>query len=254
MLKLTWGNPQHPRLVLIGKGVCFDTGGLDLKPSRFLRLMKKDMGGAAHALGLAKIIMALQLPVHLHVLVPAADNAVSGDAFRPGDVIDTRLGKTVEIDNTDAEGRLLLCDALAEASALSPDLIIDFATLTGAARAALGPDIPVFFTNNPDVECTLKQVSEVAKEPVWPLPLYQPYREQLKSSIADLLNCSPDGHAGAITAALYLQEFVTDDIDWIHFDIMAWNTRPRVGRPVGGEAMGLFTVFDYLKQRYLSVE
>lgn len=250
MIKLSWGNENNPQLCLIGKGVCFDTGGLDLKPSKFMRNMKKDMGGAAHVLGLAQMIMAMNLPVHLSLFIPAVDNAISSNAFRPGDVIDTRAGKKIEIDNTDAEGRLVLCDALTEAAELNPDLIIDFATLTGAARVALGTEVPVFFSNNSNTTTALNQASENANELVWQLPLHKPYFSQLSSDVADMTNCSQQGYGGAITAALYLNEFVPIKIPWLHFDVMAWNTRKRPGRPQGGEAMGLFAVFEFIKQRY----
>ncbi|PWQ98495.1 leucyl aminopeptidase family protein [Leucothrix arctica] len=249
LLSLTWGEPENPRLSLVGKGVCFDTGGLDIKGSNFMRQMKKDMGGAAHVLGLAKLVMAFQLPVSLEVLVPAVDNAISGDAFRPGDVIKTRSGKTVEIDNTDAEGRLVLCDALSLACDAYPDLIIDFATLTGAARVALGTEVPVIFSNDNDVAQDIQRQSVKSEELIWQLPLYKPYFYGLESNVADMVN-SASGYGGAISAALYLNEFVDEDISWAHIDLMAFNVRKRPGRPLGGEAMGLFAVFDYLQNRY----
>lgn len=250
LLELRWGTVEHPLITLVGKGVCFDTGGLDIKPSQFMRLMKKDMGGAAHVLGLARLIMQLQLPVALRVLIPAVDNAIGGDAFRPGDILSTRAGKFVEIDNTDAEGRLVLCDALTEAATANPQLILDFATLTGAARVALGTEIPVFFSNDEAVTKQLQQAAQTAGELIWPLPLHQAYFEQLKSSVADFTN-SGGSYGGAITAALFLNEFIPSHIPWVHFDVMAWNTRERAGRPVGGEAMGLFTVYLYLETIYL---
>lgn len=250
LLEMTWGDETYPRLTLVGKGVCFDSGGLDLKPSKFMRQMKKDMGGAAHVLGLANLIIQNRLPVHLRVLIPAVENAVSGDAFRPGDVITARSGKTVEIDNTDAEGRLVLCDALTDAASDNPDLIVDFATLTGAARVALGTEVPVYFTNTPSLAHELTEASEQTGELVWQLPLHQPYFSQLKSDCADILNCSPEGYGGAITAALFLKEFVPDNIRWAHFDVMAWNNRARSGRPKGGEAMGLMSVYHWLEKRY----
>ena len=255
-LKLEWNSDESkelPLITLIGKGVCFDTGGLDLKPSKFMRNMKKDMGGAAHVLGLAYLIMRLNLPVKLQVFIPAVDNAISGDAFRPGDIIETRAFKTVEIDNTDAEGRLVLCDALALACETPTDLILDFATLTGAARVAVGTEIPALFSNSPKLLIELQDAAENTGEVVWPLPLHQPYRYQLDSSVADITNCASGGYGGAITAALYLQEFVDDSIEWAHFDVMAWNTRERPGRPKGGEAMGLLAVFNYLQQRYTTM-
>ena len=244
LIRLQWGDKSHPKISLVGKGVCFDTGGLDLKPSQFMRFMKKDMGGAAHVLGLAQLIMALNLPIRLDVFVSAADNAISSDAFRPGDVLHTRSGKTVEIDNTDAEGRLVLCDALTKAGESDPDLIIDFATLTGAARVAVGTEIPAFFTNDDKLTEEINQASAQADELVWQLPMHTPYRSYLKSDIADLLNSSPQGYGGAITAALYLNEFIDDNTQWAHFDMMAWNNRDRSGRPKGGEAMGLLAVFQ----------
>ncbi len=252
LIKLEWNADKEalPLISLVGKGVCFDTGGLDLKPSKFMRLMKKDMGGAAHVLGLAQLIIALKLPVRLQLLISAADNAISGDAFRPGDVLETRSGKTVEVDNTDAEGRLVLCDALSYASEHDPDLIIDFATLTGAARVAVGTEIPALFSNKPALASHVQQIAQGCGELVWPLPLHQAYRSQLDSQVADLLNSSPESTGGAITAALYLNEFVPETIDWLHLDVMAWNTRDRPGRPKGGEAMGLLAVFRYLTRRY----
>ena len=252
LLNLSWSaqGENLPLLTLVGKGVCFDTGGLDLKPSKFMRNMKKDMGGAAHVLGLAHLIMTLQLPVRLKVLIPAVDNAISGDAFRPGDIIDTRAHKTVEIDNTDAEGRLVLCDALSLACELESDLILDFATLTGAARVAVGTEIPALFSNSNALSANIQKAAENTGEVVWPLPLHHAYRYQLDSPVADIANCSPEGYGGAITAALYLNEFVQDGVDWAHFDVMAWNTRERPGRPKGGEAMGLLATLNYLQQRY----
>jgi len=249
-LKMEWGQSSDPLLCLIGKGVCFDTGGLDLKPSKFMRLMKKDMGGAAHVLGLANLIMSLGLKVRLQVLIPAVDNAISANAFRPGDVLDTRSGKSVEVDNTDAEGRLVLCDALTYACENTPDLIIDFATLTGAARVAVGTEIPALFSNKPLLLNEIQQASHGTGELLWSLPMHQPYRSQLDSSVADIMNCSAEGYGGAITAALYLNEFVPENIDWAHIDVMAWNTRDRAGRPKGGEAMGLLAVYRYLDERY----
>lgn len=250
LIKLEWGNEGHPQLSLVGKGVCFDTGGLDLKPSKFMRNMKKDMGGGAHVLGLAHLIMSHNLPVRLQVLVAAADNAISGDAFRPGDIIETRAHKTVEIDNTDAEGRLVLCDALTLACESQPDLILDFATLTGAARVAVGTEIPALFSNSNKLSLEIQATSEKMGEMVWPLPLHNGYRHELNSPVADLVNSSPNGYGGAITAALYLNEFVDNKIQWAHFDVMAWNIRDRPGRPKGGEAMGLLVVFKYLQKRY----
>ncbi|MCY4420141.1 MAG: leucyl aminopeptidase family protein [Gammaproteobacteria bacterium] len=245
-----WGQAEHPRVIIIGKGVSFDSGGLDIKGARGMRLMKKDMGGAAHAAGVAMAVMKLGLPVHLEIMIPAVENAISGNAYRPGDVLTSRSGKTVEIEDTDAEGRLILCDALSQAVDEKPELIIDFATLTGAARVALGTEVPAFFTNDSTVAQDLIAASDKTDDPVWQLPLYRPYRQLLNSDIADISNCSNSGYAGAITAALFLQEFVPDTIPWLHFDVMAWNTRNRAGRPKGGEAMGLRAVVDFLKQRY----
>ena len=250
LLDLRWGDPAHPRLTLVGKGVCFDSGGLDIKPASGMRWMKKDMGGAAHVLGLARLVMATGLPVRLRVLVPTVENAISGSSFRPGDVIRSRKGLTVEIENTDAEGRLVLCDALAEAGTEEPALLIDFATLTGAARVALGTDLPGFFTNDDALADALALAGEAERDPVWRLPLFKPYRRELESQVADLLNCSTNGFGGAITAALFLQRFVPKGIDWLHFDLNAWNVSERAGRPKGGEAMGLYATFRYLEQRF----
>lgn len=250
MIRLHWGEEQHPHIVLVGKGICFDTGGLDIKGSKFMRNMKKDMGGAAHVLGLAMLIMSYRLPVQLTVLIAAADNAISGDAFRPGDVIDTRSGKTVEIDNTDAEGRLVLCDALSEACALAPDLVIDFATLTGAARVALGTEVPVFFSNNDELASQLMAAGRNSHELIWQLPLYEDYFSKLSSNVADLVNGTGESYGGAITAALFLDAFVAKDVPWAHFDVMAWNLRNRPGRTLGGEAMGLLAAFEHLKNTY----
>ena len=254
LIKLEWSPPTDkdlPLLTLVGKGVCFDTGGLDLKPSKFMRNMKKDMGGAAHVLGLAHLIMSFDLPLRLQVLIAAADNAISGDAFRPGDIIDTRAHKTVEIDNTDAEGRLVLCDALSLACETSSSLIIDFATLTGAARVAVGTEIPALFSNSQTLSKDLQLASNDTGETLWPLPLHHAYRYQLDSPVADITNCSAEGYGGAITAALYLNEFVDEGVEWAHLDVMAWNNRARAGRPKGGEAMGLLSVFNYLQQRFV---
>lgn len=249
-LTLTWGDDKNPLLSLVGKGVCFDTGGLDLKPSKFMRYMKKDMGGAAHVLGLAHLIMSLDLPVSLQVLIPSVDNAISGDAFRPGDIIETRAHKTVEIDNTDAEGRVVLCDALTYACEHKPDLIVDFATLTGAARVAVGTEIPALFSNSDELIAGLQSASKTSGELIWPLPLHHAYRYQMDSDVADIVNSSSEGYGGAITAALYLNDFVDEGVEWAHFDVNAWNTRNRPGRPKGGEAMGLLAVLEYLQQRY----
>ena len=250
LIDLTWGDESHPMVTLVGKGVCFDSGGLDIKPAAGMRNMKKDMGGSAHVLGLAQLIMANNLPIRLRVLVAAVENAVSSNAMRPGDVITTRTGLTVEIDNTDAEGRLVLCDALAEADSDNPDLIIDFATLTGAMRVALGTELPGFFSTSTEVAHGITLAGEKNSDPVWRMPLATQYRDLLKSNIADISNCATVPFGGAITAALYLQEFVSKDTDWVHFDVMAFNTRVLSGRPLGGEAFGIRAVFDYLQARF----
>jgi len=250
LIDLHWGDASHPKVTLVGKGVCFDSGGLDLKPASGMRLMKKDMGGAAHVLGLARLIMSRQLPINLRVLVPAVENAVSNNAFRPGDVITTRSGLKVEIDNTDAEGRLVLCDALSEAENDSPELLIDFATLTGAMRVALGTELPGFFSTNDQVADELTIAGRQISDPVWRMPLHNAYKDLLKSQVADMTNCATVPFGGAITAALYLQEFVKPETDWLHFDVMAWNNRKLSGRPIGGEAFGIRAVYAYLESRY----
>lgn len=251
LLDLVWGNENAPKLTLVGKGVCFDSGGLDLKPAAGMRNMKKDMGGAAHVIGLAQMIMAANLPVRLRVLVPAVENAVSRNAFRPGDVIKTRKGITVEIDNTDAEGRLVLCDALAEAQTENPDLLIDFATLTGACRIALGTELPGFYSTDQAIANELMSQGLKNQDPVWQLPLFDQYKALFKSDVADIANCGSTPFGGSITAALYLKEFVEPaTTPWLHFDVMAYNIRPLPGRPVGGEGLGLRATFDYLSNRY----
>ena len=250
LVELTWGKRGDPQLVLVGKGVCFDTGGLNLKTGDGMRWMKKDMGGAAHALALAQLVMQAALPVHLRLLIPTVENSVAGSAIRPGDVVTTRAGLRVEIDNTDAEGRLILCDALAYASEQRPDLIIDFATLTGAARVALGADLPALFANDDALASALLAAGTAVGDPLWRLPLWQPYRRLLDSYLADFANCGSSRYAGAITAALYLQHFVGAGIPWLHMDTYAWNDADRPGRPRGGEAMGLRASFALLQQRY----
>jgi leucyl aminopeptidase len=247
---LRWGDPTHPKLTLVGKGVIFDSGGLDLKPSQFMRNMKKDMGGAAHALGLAHAVMARKLPVRLRLLIPAVENAVAGDAFRPGDVLRSRKGLTVEIHNTDAEGRLILADPLADAAAEDPDLLLDFATLTGAARVALGPDVPALFSNDDALADALVAACEEAGEALWRMPLHRPYRAMLDSDVADLTNASAKPQAGAITAALFLAEFAGEARSWAHLDVYAWNDSARPGRPPGGEAQGLRGIAAYLSSRF----
>ncbi len=250
LAELTWGDAKLPHLVLIGKGVCFDTGGLDLKSADGMRWMKKDMGGAAHALALAELVLRAQLPVRLTLLIPAVENAVAGNAYRPGEVIRTRAGITVEIDNTDAEGRLVLCDALAYASEAKPDLIVDFATLTGAARVALGPDLPALFSNREELAHAAIAAGRKVQDPLWHMPLWAPYRALLDSRIADLANASVSKHAGAITAALYLERFVPQATPWMHLDTYAWNDADKPGRPAGGEALGLRAFFAMLAERY----
>jgi leucyl aminopeptidase len=250
VVDIQWGSETHPKVTLVGKGVCFDSGGLNIKTGQGMRIMKKDMGGAAHALALMQWIIQAKLPIRLRVLIPMVENSVSGNAFRPGDVIRTRKGLTVEIDNTDAEGRLILCDALAQAAEEKPDLLIDFATLTGAARVALGPELPALFTNQDTIANELLNCSQQVQDPLWRMPLYRPYRDLLKSSIADISNASTSPYAGAITAALFLQEFVPNDIPWLHLDLMAWNPAAKPGRPEGGEAMTLRALFNYLAARY----
>jgi leucyl aminopeptidase len=250
LVELTWGKAGQPKLLLIGKGVCFDTGGLNLKAGDGMRNMKKDMGGAAHAIALAGLVMQARLPVQLTLLIPAVENAVAGNAMRPGEVITTRAGFSVEVDNTDAEGRLVLCDALAYAAEQKPDLIVDFATLTGAARVALGPDLPALFANDDAAATALLEAASSVDDPLWRLPLWRPYRRMLDSSIADFANAGPSRHAGAITAALYLERFVPDGTPWLHLDTYAWNDAERPGRPRGGEAMGMRALFAYLSRRY----
>jgi leucyl aminopeptidase len=250
LIEMRWGNPAHPRIAIVGKGVCFDSGGLDIKPSAGMRLMKKDMGGAAHALALAMLVMESRLPVRLHLLVPAVENAISGNAFRPGDILTSRKGLTVEIGNTDAEGRLVLGDALTKAVEDSPELILDFATLTGAARVALGPDLPAMFSNDDALAAELEQAGTYVDDPVWRLPLWAPYAEMLKSDIADVNNAGDGGFAGSITAALFLQKFVPDAIAWAHFDTFAWRPSAKPGRAKGGEALGLRAAFAMLQDRY----
>ncbi|MFO0998519.1 MAG: leucyl aminopeptidase family protein [Alphaproteobacteria bacterium] len=250
LIDLRWGRQSAPRVTLVGKGVCFDSGGLDLKSSAFMLLQKKDMGGAAQILGLADLIMGAKLPVRLRVLVPAVENSVAGDAMRPLDVVKSRKGLTVEIGNTDAEGRLILADALAEADRESPELIIDCATLTGAARVALGPDVPAVYTNDDKIADELLRAGIEESDPLWRLPLWAGYRKTLDSKVADIHSVSEGSFAGSITAALFLKEFVATDRRWIHLDMMAWNPSARPGRPVGGEAQGMRALFRFLEGRY----
>ena len=250
LIELEWGDPAHPRVALVGKGVCFDTGGLDIKPSAGMRLMKKDMGGAAHALALAQLVMQARLPVRLHLLIPAVENAVSGSAARPGDVHRSRQGLTVENTNTDAEGRLVLADALARAVEDRPALILDFATLTGAARVALGPDLPPLFVNDEVLADDLLAASAETGDPLWRMPLWDPYDDLLKSDIADLVNAPDGAFAGAVTAALFLRRFVPADIPWAHMDVFAWRPTAKPARPKGGDAYGLRACHRLLQQRF----
>jgi leucyl aminopeptidase len=250
LAELVWGAPDAPKVTLVGKGVCFDTGGLDLKPASGMAMMKKDMGGAATALGLADMIMDAGLKVRLRLLIPTVENAVSGNAFRPGDVFRSRAGLTVEIGNTDAEGRLILADALADGDDEAPELMIDFATLTGAARVALGPELPALFTDDETLAADIAAAGAAASDPVWRLPLHAPYRALIDSKIADMNNAGEDGMAGAITAALFLKDFVGKAKSWAHIDLFAWNNKPRAGRPVGGEALTMRALFALLQRRY----
>jgi leucyl aminopeptidase len=250
LIEMLWGDAQHPRLTLVGKGVCFDSGGLDIKGADGMRLMKKDMGGAANALGLASLVMAMQLPVHLHLLIPAVENAIAGNAYRPGDVIKTRKGIHIEIGNTDAEGRVILCDALAYGAEGKPDLMIDMATLTGAARVALGAQLPALFCRNMATARQLVDLGLRQHDPLWHMPLWRDYHGGIESDIADIVNTGRGPMAGAINAALFLEDFVPAEQDWQHIDLYAWNDSNRPGRPIGGEAQTVRTLLSYLEQRY----
>jgi len=250
LIDMTWGDEAAPKVTLVGKGVCFDTGGLNLKLGASMGLMKKDMGGAAHVLALAQLIMGAGLKLRLRVLVPAVENAVSGNAFRPGDVLQSRKGVSVEIGNTDAEGRLVLADALSEADDEAPDLLVDMATLTGAARVALGPDLPPFYTDDDAFADSLGAAADRVIDPIWRMPLWAPYDDRLKSKIADVNHISDGGYAGSITAALFLKRFVEKATTHVHFDIFAWNDRGKPGRPVGGEAQVIRALFELLKNKY----
>ncbi len=250
LVDIHWGEPSAPKVTLVGKGVCFDTGGLNMKSAAGMKLMKKDMGGSAQVLGLARMIMQLALPVRLRVLIPAVENSIAGNATRPSDVLTSRQGTTVEIGNTDAEGRLVLADALSEASSESPDLLIDCATLTGAARVAVGAEIAALFCNDDKTAQALLQAGKQQDDPLWQLPLHAPYRKMLESKVADLNNISSTPYGGAITAALFLREFVGEQKPWIHVDFMAYNTRSRPGRPEGGDAMGMRSLFALIKDRF----
>jgi len=250
LIELAWGDPAHPRVAIIGKGVCFDTGGLDIKPSAAMRLMKKDMGGAAHALALAQLVMDARLPVRLNLLIPAVENAVGPAAFRPGDVLRSRAGLSVENTNTDAEGRLVLGDALTRAGEETPELVLDFATLTGAARVALGPDLPPLFTDDEALAADLLTAGVAEGDPLWRLPLWNGYDDMLKSDVADLVNAPEGGFAGAITAALFLRRFAPKHAAWAHLDVFAWRPVAKPGRPKGGDAYGLRAAWAVLKARY----
>ena len=249
LIELLWGDEKNPRVAIVGKGVCFDTGGLDIKTADGMRHMKKDMGGGAHALGVARLIMALNLPVRLHMLVPAVENAIAGNAYRPGEVVATRNGLTIEIGNTDAEGRVILADALTFAAESNPQIIIDFATLTGAARVALGPELPALFSNRDEWAGALLDASMATFDPMWRMPLWQSYNDMIKSGIADIINTG-GAQAGAVTAALFLEHFVPKEQAWMHLDLFAWNLKARPGRPEGGEAQTLRAVVAMLEEKY----
>ena len=251
LIELEWGKPNDPRVAIVGKGVCFDSGGLDLKSAAGMRIMKKDMGGAAHALALARLVIARKLPVRLHLLIPAVENAVSATAYRPGDIVKSRKGTFVEIDNTDAEGRLILADALTRAAEDKPELIVDFATLTGAARVALGPDLPAFFANDDALATAAVDASGAVEDPLWHMPLWEPYDEMLKSDVADFANAANSPMAGSIIAANFLNKFIPGEIAWAHLDTYAWRDQAKPGRPKGGEALGLRAIFAMLESRYL---
>jgi len=249
LIDLRWGAVGDPKVTLVGKGVCFDSGGLDIKPSSGMKLMKKDMGGAATVLALASMVMAAGLKVRLRLLVPAVENMIAGNAMRPLDILPTRKGLTVEVGNTDAEGRLILCDALAEADTEQPALLIDCATLTGAARVALGPELPVVFTRQDGLYDELARHAAGAADPLWRLPLWPGYRRMLDTKPADLSSTGDSPHAGAITAALFLAEFVSSETPWLHLDMMAWNPRARPGRPEGGEPQALRALYGLVAAR-----
>lgn len=250
LIELKWGHESAPKVTLVGKGVSFDSGGLDLKSAGNMLLMKKDMGGAANVLGLAQLIMDAKLPVRLHLLIPAVENAVAGNAFRPGDILPSRKGLSVEIGNTDAEGRLILADAIAYGDSFSPDLLIDMATLTGAARVALGPDLPAFFSNDEGFADDLMRLGSSLHDPMWRLPLWQPYMKRLDSRNADINNVTSDGFAGSITAGLFLSRFVEKAKTWGHFDIYGWTPDERPGYPIGGEAQCIRALYQSLKYKY----
>ncbi|WP_077927448.1 leucyl aminopeptidase family protein [Wohlfahrtiimonas populi] len=250
LVEVTYGSADHPKLTLIGKGVTFDSGGLDLKPASGMRLMKKDMGGSAHALALANWIIKEEWPVQLRLLLPIVENSVSSTAMRPGDIIKARNGSTVEIDNTDAEGRLVLADAISYACEQSPDAIVNFATLTGAARVALGTELPALFSNDDQLALSLVNLSQQKTDGLWRMPLHQAYNDWIETKFADILNSSTQPYGGAITAALFLTHFLSDNVPFAHIDVMAWNIRNRKGRPIGGEAMGLRAAYYGLAQHF----
>ena len=250
LIDLRWGDASHPKITLVGKGVCFDSGGLDIKPAGGMLLMKKDMGGAANVLGLARLIMSGGLKIRLRVLIPAVENSIAGNAMRPLDVLTSRSGRTIEVGNTDAEGRLVMQDALTEAASEKPEAILDFATLTGAARVALGLELPALFCNDEEMAAGILLHGNQAEDPLWRMPLFRPYRRQLDSSVADLNNVSRERTGGAITAALFLEEFVDPVTPWAHIDLMAYHSSSRPGRPEGGEALGIRAVHSWLRARY----
>jgi leucyl aminopeptidase len=250
LIELNWGSDKHPRLAIVGKGVCFDTGGLDIKSPDGMRQMKKDMGGAANALALAALVMAFKLPVRLQLLVPAVENAIAGNAYRPGDVFKTRNGTHIEIGNTDAEGRVILCDALSYAVESEPELLIDMATLTGAARVALGPQLPALFARHMDEARDLVDLGMKMDDPMWHMPIWHPYKAGIESTIGDIVNTGKSPMAGAINAALFLDHFVPAAQDWLHIDLFAWNAESRPGRPAGGEAQTVRALLTYLEQRF----
>jgi leucyl aminopeptidase len=250
LVDIEWGDASHPKVTLVGKGVCFDTGGLDIKPGASMLLMKKDMGGAAVALALAQTIMDAKLPVRLRVLLPMVENSISGNAFRPGDVLGTRKGLTVEVGNTDAEGRLILCDALALADEEQPDLLIDTATVTGAARVALGPELPALFGNDDAVVEDVLRAGTAESDPLWRLPLWSGYDDELSSKIADVNNVSTSGFSGSIIAALFLRRFVSNARVWLQIDLYSWNSKERPGRPVGAEPQTVRALYAFLRRRY----
>lgn len=250
LLEMKWGKKDAPKLALVGKGVCFDTGGLNIKPTSAMGLMKKDMGGAANILALALMIMDAELPVNLHVLIPAVENSISDNAFRPSDILTSRSGLTIQIDNTDAEGRLVLADALAFACEHDPELVIDMATLTGAARVALGPDLPPYYTDDEVLSDEISSAALKENDLVWRMPLHKGYEADVKTRISDLTNAPSGGFAGSITAALFLKRFVTENTSWVHLDIYGWNPKERAHSPVGGEAQAIRTLFSVLENRY----